>query len=317
MIRWSLGWLLASALTLASWAAPRVGLLHVEGGKVWLDGRPVAAPALLEQGGKLVLEKGARARLRLLGGNTEIALIGPRSLTIDRPALEKLGRALPRGQVALVPDIGNVARGATNTTRAQRKRRGFVVETPPQASPDGWIFPVRTAPPFSDREPPQEAEWTLSRLAPKADSPEAQGGPGPTFRAESLAYGQCGPDGQGFRLPADTLRPGQRYLLSIRTGSDPLDAGYWQSFRILTPEEKAMLSEVEAAAQLQSREEDSVQPLLNLAALYLEWDQLAEADRVLNQAAGHARWSSLDSGTARIVETTRATLDAIWDRSLR
>ena len=306
-------------LTAWAWGDTRVGLLHVEQGKILLNGRPISAPQLVEQGARLVLEKGARARLQLLGGNTEVTLTGPRTVTVNGAALAKLARPVQRGQVSLAPDIGNTIRGAAITTRDGRKERGFVVETPPTLQDGKWIFSPRTTPLFSDPQDPRRAEWTLARVEIAGSERTEDGRTVPTFRAHDIASGfYAGPE-QIVAVDKSLLQPGQRYVLQVMVWyEDPEKLNpihrYQQMFRILLPQEKALLAELEIEANRRSEKENSVLPLVQLAKLLLSWDQLADVDRVLVQARRHPGWDALSPKTQELVRRTQQALEAIWDR---
>lgn len=297
-------------------AASRVALLRVETGRVSLDGRVVSTPQLLEEGARVVLEKGARARVQLLEGQGEISIVGPKKITVS-PSFLKKARPVKRAALAAVPDIGNTTRGAANTTReAKRQLRGLSIPAEPVWREGSWVFPVQTTPLFF--EPQRKAEWVLSRveLSPTSGQDSSEH---PLFKAQVLATGHCAGTEQEIAVRGDLLEPGQRYLMAVRVESPDLwdILTSYQPFRLLTEEETEVLQTLESEAMERSQKNGTVLPLLELSTLLMEWDQMADAERVLKHARTLPGWNKLDEKTVEKVENFQKVIDEVWDRPVK
>ena len=308
--------LLCAAAPPTTWAqTARVALLRVEIGPVKLDGKLVSTPQLVEEGAQIVLEKGARARLQLMEGQGEVSLTGPRSVTVRAAELAGKSRKVKRGDLSgSLPDIGNTTRAASSTTRedplALNPERGFSVADL-VAEGNDWVFPVKTTPIFFQGTP-RRVEWTVGRLEMRGAEGEL-----PYFDSHAVASGQS--DGkEEIRIAGNLIEPGQRYVLKVEvwSGADSLDplAQYKQPFRLLSQDEKASLALLETQANQRVRDERSVLPLLELSTIFLEWDQLSEADRVLKQLRRQPGYSKLPQSAQQSVKKFQKYLDDIWDR---
>jgi hypothetical protein len=296
------------------WAAtPRVGLVTVEMGKVSLNGRFISTPQLVEQGAKLVLRPGARARLQLLGGTREITLVGPRTVTVDKASLQNIARSVQRGNMASVPDIGTTTRSAALTERASEKHRGFRIVPPPTAQGQLWVFPVRTTEEFFDEQKPRRAEWSICRLEMDGEMTLPDGRAAAAYSYHLVAGGDSSGREKTITVPKSLLVPGERYVLRVTVDDKDHELGQYQMpFRLLSPEEKAILADWEAGAQQRARSQANVTPLLELASLYLDWDQMAEVRRILAQAKDHPSWADLEPGALERAKRLQETLDTMW-----
>lgn len=314
-------WILA-ILMLVAWpaiAGTRVALLRIDSGSVSLNGRKVSTPQLIDDGATLVLERGARVRLQLMESQREVTLDGPTTMTVTQSELLKSAKAVKRDSLAASPDIGNTTRGAVNTTRKSRKIRGLTVLAEPTRRDSQWVFPVQTSEVFFS-QPQRQAEWTLSRV--ELASGPASSTVEPTFKAVPLAKGVLVGEERQISVAGTLLEPGQRYLMTVQVSlqdpdlPDPVVGISEQPFRLLSRVEKNTLRDLERQALRRSKQEDSALPLLELATLMMEWDQMADAEQVLKKARSHSGWARLDTETTQKVERFQEVLNEIWDRPL-
>lgn len=301
--------LLTFLLPAALYAAPaRVGVVRVEKAGVTLNGRTISTPQLLEEGQTLVLAKGAAVRLQLLGGAGEVRFTGPKTLRINRDSLLKQAKKVQRGGVASVPDIGNTTRGATSTVR-KLSLPTIRISAPPLASQSGWSFPVINNP-AKGQARPVVAEWTLSSL-----SMESADGVGPSFRKKELLDGTIEPGQELVSVPAEALQWGTRYMITltlIDEKTDYLIGMYERPFRLLSEGEATYLGEAARELREESRQSASVNPLIELASLYLEWDQLSEARQTMDEAREHPKWGELKPEVKNKADDFERQMKKIW-----
>lgn len=308
---------LALLLSLQLTAAPaRVGLVRVEQGKVTLNGKTVSGPQLAEQGSTLKLENGASVRIQLLGGGGEVTLRGPLTTSIDRASLAKQAKTVVRGGISMVPDIGNTTRGATSTTREVNRphKRDFQILVPPKLEGDEWVFTVLSGPNFAPDS--YQVEWGITSLSPQNSEANDNDLEQRTFERTYVHHADYDKKLADIRLKKDRLLPGVRYLLAV----DFYDNGHFQRslshelpFRILMGDEEAYLAENETLLRQSAKELDSALPLLELASLYLEWDQLLQARNVFLEAKQHPNWERLETPVKEKAEIFQRQIDVIWD----
>lgn len=301
--------LLTFLLTVALYAAPaRVGVVRIEKAGVTLNGRTISTPQLLEEGQTLVLAKGAAVRLQLLGGAGEVSFTGPKTLRINRDSLIKQAKKVQRGGVASVPDIGNTTRGATSTVR-KLALPTIRVSAPPSATQGGWSFPVSNNP-AQGQARPVVAEWTLSSLWLE-NSDEV----GPSFRKKELLDGKIEPGQEFVTVPTEVLQWGTRYMITltlIDEKTDYLIGMYERPFRLLSEGEATYLGEAARELREESRQSASVNPLIELASLYLEWDQLSEARQTMDEAREHPKWGELKPEVKNKADDFERQMKKIW-----
>ena len=302
--------LLTLFLSGALFAAPgRVGVVRVEKAGVTLNGRTISTPQLLEEGQTLVLSKGAAVRLQLLGGAGEVTLTGPKTLVINRDSLAKQAKKVSRGGVASVPDIGNTTRGATSTVR-KLSLPTIRISAPPSASQTGWEFPVINNP-AEGQARPVVAEWTLSSLSMESSTDED----GPSFRKKKLLDGTIEPGQELVAVPAEALQLGTRYMVTLALTDEQTDyliGIYERPFRLLSEVEVAYLGEASRELREESRQSASVKPLIELASLYLEWDQLPEARQTMDEAREHPEWGELKQEVKDKANDFERQMKKIW-----
>lgn len=294
----------------ALFAAPaRVGVVRVEKAGVTLNGRAISTPQLLEEGQTLVLAQGAAVRLQLLGGAGEVSFTGPKTLLVNRDSLIKQAKKVQRGGVASVPDIGNTTRGATSTVR-KVSLPTIRISAPPSASQSGWSFPVINNP-VEGQARPVVAEWTLSSLAMESSTDEL----GPSFRKKTLLDGTIEPGQQLVEVPAEALQLGTRYMVALVLTDEQTDyliGMYERPFRLLSEGEVAYLGEAARELREESRQSASVKPLIELASLYLEWDQLSEARQTMDEAREHPEWGELTQQVKNKADDFERQMKKIW-----
>ena len=291
-------------------ASARVGVVRVEKGSVTLNGMKISAPQLLEQGQTLVLAQGAAARLQLLGGGGEVVLVGPKTVKVDATALVKQAKSVQRGAVASVPDIGNTTRGATATIRRfEANKKPFRISAPPQESQAGWTFPVNEGELFAARDKPELVEWAIFALNIDASSNKT------AFRRDEVLSGEYLPGKERLEVPREKLQPGTRYLLCVTVS----DRAHWseidyyeQPFRLLTENEAAYLKEVRIEMTELAEKEQSALALVDLASLLLDWDQLPEAQQVMEEAKRHPKWAELGPEVQDKADRFDRQLKKIW-----
>ena len=304
--------LVALLLSGALLAAPaRVGIVRVEKGSVSLNGKTISTPQLLEQGNTLVLAKGASVRLQLLGGAGEVTLVGPKTVTVDRATLAKEAKVVQRGGIASVPDIGNTTRGATATSRDLRtKIEDFRIVAPPRKSNDGWVFSVKDGGLFDGSGPALLADWSIYAMEMEDWSEET----GPSFEREEVSRGSYAGGAEFVEVPRDTFKPGTRYLLTVslsyKDSANELDY-YEQPFRLLSEAESAYLSEIQQEMRGEAKRTGSVRPLIELATLLLEWDQLWDAQKAAQEAKAHPNWGKLEPEVRARAEKFDRQIDKI------
>ncbi len=287
--------IIALLLSTALLGAPaRVGVVRVEKGTVSLNGKTISTPQLIEQGNTLVLAQGASVKLQLLGGAGEVTLIGPKTVSVDRANLVKQAKVVQRGSIASVPDIGNTTRGATATQRVLRtKVETFRIAAPPVNSGAGWSFLVRDNKLFEGEKPTVSVDWTIFAIGMEDWSKDV----GPSFSREERFHGTYTGEKDRIEVPLEKLEPGTRYLLTVSLfeSSSAVELSYYeQPFRLLTDGEKAYLAEIQQEMREGANRIGSVRPLIELASLLLEWDQLVDAQAIVKEAKRHPNWVKLE-----------------------
>lgn len=281
-------WLLLVAPALAQ--SPRVALLLIEKGTIELNGKALQRPQLLAQGDRLNVSAGASARLQLIGSDGEISVVGPRRLVIDQRTLSRLARPVPRGEMAVMKDLGNVARGSVATARTTRPR--IHLRTPRPTADSTWLFPIELSPrPAS----PETFSWLVEAVSPSQASEPAPVAPAPE---SVVARGESSTLQETLLLRSPKLLPGQLYRCRTRWGSDSDEIIDWlvgPPFRLLTAAEQEALRSQEKVARRRAEATGGLSPLLQQAALYLAWDQPFEAGRMLSEAKQLPAWSSSSS----------------------
>lgn len=312
LLRASVVGLLLSGVLLA--VPARVGMVRIEKGTVSLNGRTVSTPQLLEQGSTLVLAEGATVRVQLLGSPAEVSLAGPRTVLIDRANLLKQARAVHRKSLstAPAPDLGNTTRAAAATARSSASKSApFRISAPPTKSDSGWSFPVKDGGLFDTKPSTNLVEWTIFSLQMEGSRSTS----GPIFSRERVLHGNYTGEQDAIEAPSDKLETGTRYLLSVSILSKNLETEldfYEQPFRLLTEDEKSYLADVEQEMRREAKRTGSVRPLIEIASLLLEWDQLQDAQRVIKEAQSHPRWVTLDSAVREQAERFDSQLKKIW-----
>ena len=307
--------LLLAAVALPTWAGPaRVALLRVERGPVTLNGKLVSTPQLVEEGARIVVKTGDKIRLQLMEQQGEVYLTGPQTITVRATELAKWSRDVKRDDLSgSLPDIGNTTRAASHTTRQDpvppHRKRG--ISFGDLVAQDGsWVFPVKTTPYFF-QDGPGQVNWTVSLLAMSSEQSEL-----PTFKSQKVDSGES--DGKhDIRISKDLLKLGQRYVLEVIVypNGRPAPLGeYRQPFRLLSQEEKASLALLETQANEKVSKEASLLPLIELSTILLEWDQLGDADRILQQVMAHPDYSKLPRAVDDSVKKFQRDLNEIWDR---
>ncbi len=267
-------------------AAPRVGLLTLEKGKVTVDGHPLRTPVLLEEGQTVFLEAGARAKVKILGSTQERILEGELTLEASKSTLEKGSRPVQRGAVALAQDMGNVSKGAASVTRssAADKRTDYrLMASLPQEKNDSGDFEFLISEhDLKGIKDPIRFFVNIAILKPRPDAPSKYIDE-PVYSREFEHDFSQGPLTVAG-LSNDIAQPGQIYRITVtQTANSNSFFNAIRPYRILTPEERDFLKELDSDARFQADDEQSIYPLLHLASVYNELDQVEEALSLLKE----------------------------------
>lgn len=268
-------------LSVGAWAGPRVAIVTPLAGDVRLDGVPLKAPRIAEEGQQLTVAAGGEARLQLLGSSKEKRLQGRADYTVSKAKLQSDGKPLSRGSVSVTSEIGNLSRAAAAGSRVGRvylySPVGLALVLPPTPIEGGWE--TRSFTP-------------LEQIKASPDSAIV-------LKLRDLSHPD--PDSTEIKLVMDTptdlltfeksvLMPGNRYELQI---SRPSESGYVRYFQILTPEEHAALVATEQAMRAEAAEHGEFATLLRLGAMYQDFDQTPRVAEMLMEAVTHPDFRTL------------------------
>ncbi len=251
-----------------AWAAPRIAIITPLDGKPILAGKGLSTPTFAEEGQVLDLPAGSQVRVQLLASNRQTHLKGPRQVTLSREQLSKSATEVKRDKLSVAQEAGNLQRSAAATTR-DIKPLGWSLVLPGKSTEQGWEFAVKIDTEYFKSQ--QQITVTLGEVEDSGQFWEFDGSTQTAF------------------TPDITLLPGHRYLLIVQGTSRE----YRRVFRLLTPEEKSDLKDLEA--QLLSRR-PTVEELVRVANLYDGFDQTEEVARLLEQVIEHPEFGKLSQG---------------------
>ena len=277
-------------------AAPRVCLVQVLKGKVTIDGKTIKGASLGEQGQSLKLAAGSKVRVQILRASKEVTITGPTTLKIDEKTLASKGKVLARRGLHVVKDIGNPdASGAGLKRKGEQKSeksRSLEKQSGPherlgakvhfksgtKAAQASVSLPIEESVFYQS-----DAEKYLHVLGVKIwrvkEDQDFTSKDAWKIDAELEE-----PKGvQGISLPPDYLKTGYRYLVVVTKIPDGLNSSgdYSRSFRFLSQAEKSLLEQLEWEYRKQSVAESSLDPLIRLAIIYNDMDQVGKAESIL------------------------------------
>ncbi len=299
MKRWQNGALtLAMLLGLgsAALAAPRVALAIPVSGEARVAGAPLSDPTLVEEGQKITLSKGAEVRLQLLGSSKQRVLKGQTAYTVSKATLEKEGKTIARGSVAVTSEIGNLTRTGAGTARPSTYQPvGLAFDWPPVLEGERWVCRVTTPPDQIRASKADVVTVTISDLS-APDRP-------------ALAATVDGPIGV-LAFAQKSLVPGHSYSVAVQRG---LAYQYLREFRILTEEEKSDLEATAHTLRLAALETGEIPTLIRLASVYQGFGRTDKVAEVLTEAVNNATYTTLDpavqSGLLTALNRARNGLD--------
>ena len=259
-------------VTAQAWAAPRVALVIPISGDVKLAGATLDKPKLAEEGQKVTVAPDSEVRIQLLGSSKEKILKGKADYTISKAGLEKEGKALDRGAVSVVSEIGNLSRAGAGSQRG-RKPLGLSFILPPVLEKNRWV--LRVASPEVNATEKNQIHVTISDLTDPS--------------AENLEKVLTNPV-KFIDFDQSQLIVGHQYRVFVLR--DTVD--YERDFRILTSQEQAALKETERTLRRAALESDEMPTLIRLASLYKSFDQNEKMAKVLLEAVKKPSYKKMD-----------------------
>lgn len=280
MKRWqhrALTMALLLGMAAAATAAPRVALAIPISGEVKVGGASLSDPILVEEGQKITLARGAEIRLQLLGSSKQKVLKGQIAYTVSKADLEKDGKTLARGSVAVTSEIGNLTRAGAGTARPSTYHPvGLAFDWPPVLEGDRWLCRVSTPKEQIRASRSDAVTVTISDLS-EPDRP-------------ALAATVEGPIGL-LAFARKDLEPGHRYSVAVQRG---LAHQYLREFRILTEEEKSDLETTAHTLRLAALETGEIPTLVRLASVYQGFARIDKVAEVLTEAVHNPGYGALD-----------------------
>lgn len=288
----SLGAALLLILSVAVAAASKVAIIKVNSGTAKLDGKTIAKAQMASQGQKLVVSEGSKVRIQLLGSKDELVVTGPAELTIDKKSIKRGATEVSRNSASVAADIGSKNTASASITRGASTTLTSLDPVLPPRKVDGeYIIDFRAGDSIALLP---EHTLTVNVDPLDGDGPRV----GHTFKDDDpLVSLQMSPDfkeGKGYQFTLIYNDPGVG-----PNGENSATYTYRQTFRILTPDQKAFLKEAEGELLEDYRREKDILPLLRLASLYQEFDQNKDVYKYLKmsydsgQLNNEEQWTTL------------------------
>lgn len=267
-------WCLAGA----AYAAPRVAIITPLGGDVWLGETKLTSPKIAEEGQKLLLGDNGQARVQLLGSSKEQVIQGNALVIISKSKLEKEGKPVSRGSMAVSQEIGSIDKSASANCRVGSLDTnyvvGFALSFPPRMVGDEWQFAV-TSP--SEQFPPEGVVLTFIDVT--------DGGEGTDIGTIEVSEFQ-----PKIELAKDILLPERRYSLVVQGPN----SGYNHQFPMLSEQERADLNETARAMRAEAQETGELSLLLRLASFYSSFDENEKMADVLIEVVNRPDFKDLE-----------------------
>jgi hypothetical protein len=291
-------------LSVAVAAASKVAIVKVLSGSATLDNQAIAKAAMASDGQRLEVAPNSRVRVQWLGSKDELIVEGQDSG--DSLIISKTPPAqatdVGRNSAAVAADIGN-----KNTALALVSRQGgenLEPILPPVLEDKEHIIRFKGAD-LVEIKPGSIISIEVASLDGKSETIKKVFDHTDTTIRVAIHQSQL-EVGRGYRLILE-------YGLDNRPKEPTIVSGvtYSVAFRILSPEEKEFLRQAEQELVSEYNHGEDVYPLLNLAALYQEYDQTDKVLEYLGQAynsphlGNKDQWKSLNR-TIRILERALA-----------
>lgn len=267
-------------------AAPRVCLVQLLDGQATVNGKPVKGAALGEQGQTLKIDSKSKVRVQLIRANKEIVLTGPLTVKIDEKTLAAKGRVIARQGVHIIEDIGNVnAAGAGRSRSEPYTTLGLKIELiQNEEFPHGVLKQTYVDSEFfRNKVDPESYSGRINLKRFKEDEP--------FYSSEAVAIEEVSFSPQNrptvIELEKGYLLPNHRYIFSVvryKDSSDDSGLFYSRRFKLLSPQEKTTLELLEAEMRKQAEASKSILPLLRMAQIYNDEDQMEKSEELLRES---------------------------------
>lgn len=268
-------------LTGIAWAAPRVAIVTPVAGSVWLGEDLLTAPRIAEEGQKLLVD--GEVRLQLLGSSKECVITGNRLFIISKANLEKEGKIVSRGSIAVAGEIGNIHNSASANARDQGVKMnyvvGFALDLPPKQVGTDWQASVVTRP---QDFPKTGVVVTLTEMP----------------NSKPLMELAIKEPTDHLTFEAGTLKPGHRYEVHVQGPA----SGYFRQFQVLSSDERAELTKTASVMRVEALKSEEIAILLRLANFYSSFDETKKVAEVLTEVVNQPSYTDLDEASKEKIE---------------
>lgn len=241
-------------LTLPAWAIPRIALVQpLDGARATLEGRPLVGPQLARDGEFLEVVEG-KVRVQLLNSGRELTLDSGDSMHLTRSQIDRVGKQVDRGEIVIERGIASVSKVAGATARRDFLRIGIRVSPPVLNAQGEWVYEVEA----SDDLPEKYTIYVFY-----AENSSGLEDAITSFRV---------PRGVStFPCPEFAREIGRPYALETHDGAQTARE---RTYRLLSQDDEIALDAATIFRKREADEQDSLQPLLELAELYQAMNQL-------------------------------------------
>lgn len=296
MKRLSLLCLFLALLGSGAWAQPAIAIVRVVKGEVSLNEVPLQKARLAREGDVLGIGNYGQARVQLIGSGKEVTFDKFGTHVLKKQQLELQARPVSRSTPEAADGTGSLARVAGHVTR-RSTQTGIHVHLPPERLRDGR-HAVRVEVSASEAE-----KWTRPVRVIMGDNRDLS-------LFDCLYSFQLHPEIELYPVPSVLAEPDRSFQVSIVVGQELGSEQVWR-YRNLSPATADALERESQRLRSEAERSGALEPLLDLADLYLSFDQLQSAHAVLTQIKNGPHYDRFNATDRASFDKTITTLESV------